>query len=647
MQRQAAIQAVIQAVVIQVSLALALLLGTATQALAQAAPPQDAGAGAQSAAAIDPNASSVDDVLEELRGDTTAGGSATSDDPEQLAGTDAAEVDADSTRSGPQVDENGERGVPFVGDRLLFLPAVKTDGTASTRMTSESAAAPAGAPSGQSLLGDFNGDGYDDLVVGVPYEDVVTGGIDNFDAGAVTVIYGSAYGLTAASNQVWTQGTTGMLAVVQPGDAFGSALAVGDFNGDGCDDLAVGVPHEGFGGLAAAGAVQIIYGSAAGLTAAGTQIWTQDTAGLLELAENGDRFGAALAAGDFNGDGRTDLAVGAPNEDIAGLVDAGVVQVIYGSPAGLAAAGNQQWHQSVAGIADLAETADQFGSTLAVGDFDADGKGDLAVGVPYEDVGATVDGGVVHVMRGGAAGLTATGSRLFSAEAAGITGGAAAGDGFGWALAAGDFEGSGVQDLAIGMPYRDIAPALNAGAVNVFFGTAGAGLDGASAVLWSQGSSGSVDAAETGDTFGYSLAAGQIDGSGPTDLAIGVPNEDVGPASSAVSNAGAIHVVYGPLGSAGNELWTQDSPGVLDAAEAGDLFGLTVAAGDFDNNGRDDLVAGVPLEDLGGIADTGAVNVLSGPPNSIHQGVQQFWSQDSAGIRGVGEAGDGFGLVNQ
>lgn len=58
-------------------------------------------------------------------------------------------------------------------------------------------------------------------------------------------------------------------------------------------------------------------------------------------------------------------------------------------------------------------------------------------------------------------------------------------------------------------------------------------------------------------------------------------------------------------------------------------------------------VAGVPLGGLGGIADTGAVNVLSGPPNSIQQGVQQFWSQDSAGIRGVGEAGDGFGLVNQ
>ena len=271
-------QAKVQSIVLHAALAMALLLGTATQALAQDAGQQAAGAGEQNTAAIDPNGASVDDVLDEPRGDTTVGGSATSDDPAQLGGTDAAEFDAGSTRSGPQVDENGERGVPFAGDRLLFLPAVKTDGAASTRMSSESAAAAvAGTPTGQSLLGDFNGDGYDDLAVGVPYEDVVTGGSDNVDAGSVTVIYGSASGLTAAGNQVWTQGTAGMLDVVEPGDAFGYALAVGDFNGDGRDDLAVGVPNEGFaseglGRLAAAGAVQVIYGSAAGLTAADSQI---------------------------------------------------------------------------------------------------------------------------------------------------------------------------------------------------------------------------------------------------------------------------------------------------------------------------------------------------------------------------------------
>jgi len=652
MQGRAMIQTVLQA-----ALVLALLLGTATQALAQDTGPLVVGSGTQNAAADDdPNGSSVDDVLDEQRGDTTAGGPTTSDDPAQLVGTDAAEYDADSTRSGPQVDETGERGVPFVGDSLLFLPAVKSDGTANTRMTSESsAAAVGGTPAGQNLLGDFNGDGYDDLAVGIPNEDVTAGGIDNYDAGAVTVIYGSAAGLTAAGNQVWTQGTADMPDVVEPGDAFGYALAVGDFNADGSDDLAVGVPNEGFGGLAAAGAVQIIYGSTTGLAAAGSQIWTQDSAGVLEVAESGDRFGAALAAGDFNGDGRADLAIGVPNEDIAGIIDAGVVQVMYGSQAGLAVAGNQQWHQSVAGIPDLVETADQFGSTLAVGDFDADGKADLAIGVPYEDLGATVDGGVVHVMRGSAAGLTAAGSRLYSADIIGVADGPGVGDCFGWALAAGDFDGSGAHDLAIGIPYKDLTTttgtAVNAGAVNVLFGAAGDGLNANTGQLWSQGSAGLADAAETGDTFGYALATGQFDGSGPADLVIGVPSEDIATelntVSTTVNNGGAVHIVHGPLGSAANELWTQDSPGVLDAAEAGDLFGLTVAMGDFDGSGGDDLVAGVPLEDLGGIADTGAVNVLYGPLGGTQQSVQQFWSQDSAGILGVGEAGDGFGLVNQ
>jgi hypothetical protein len=90
-------------------------------------------------------------------------------------------------------------------------------------------------------------------------------------------------------------------------------------------------------------------------------------------------------------------------------------------------------------------------------------------------------------------------------------------------------------------------------------------------------------------------------------------------------------------------VWTQDSAGVLDAAEPGDLFGLTVAMGDFDGNGRDDLVTGVPCEDLGGIDDMGAVNVLYGSLG----GQQQFWSQESAGILGVGEANDWFGLVSR
>ena len=143
---------------------------------------------------------------------------------------DTPELRQDSTKGSLEVDENGERGVPFVGDHLLFLAAIKTDGSAAVGMTAESSAAgDVQTARSQSLLGDFNGDGFDDLVVGAPYEDVVTGGVNNANAGTVTVIYGSATGLTAAGNQVWTQDSAGMLDVVEAGDIFGYALAVGDF----------------------------------------------------------------------------------------------------------------------------------------------------------------------------------------------------------------------------------------------------------------------------------------------------------------------------------------------------------------------------------------------------------------------------------
>jgi hypothetical protein len=242
-------------------------------------------------------------------------------------------------------------------------------------------------------------------------------------------------------------------------------------------------------------------------------------------------------------------------------------------------------------------------------------------------------------MRGSAAGLTAAGSQLFSEDTVGIVGASEANDYYGWALAAGDFDGNSVQDLDIGVPYEDFGAVSNAGTVNVIAGFAIGGLDPAFNQLWSQGSAGNVDVAETGDTFGYSLAAGNIDGNLSTDLVVGVPNEDI----AAVSNAGAIHIIYGPLGGFGNELWSQDSASVLDIAEAGDLFGLSLAAGDFDGNGRHDVVAGIPFEDVGGVDDMGAMNVLYGPVGNR----QHFWSQDSAGIFGLGETSDWFGLVNQ
>ena len=135
------------------------------------------------------------------------------------------------------------------------------------------------------------------------------------NAGAVNVIYGSNTGLSATGNQLWHQDSSWVEGVAEAGDSFGATLVCGDFDVDQFDDLAIGVPGEDVGGAVDAGAVNVLYGSNGGLTAAGNELWHQDSPRHQGVAEAGDRFGAALASGDFNDDVADDLAIGVPGED--------------------------------------------------------------------------------------------------------------------------------------------------------------------------------------------------------------------------------------------------------------------------------------------------------------------------------------------
>jgi hypothetical protein len=168
-----------------------------------------------------------------------------------------------------------------------------------------------------------------------------------------------------------------------------------DFNGDGFGDKAIGVPGEDIGIVKDAGAVNVIYGSPSGLSAAALitdQLWTQNSTGIEGVAEGDDVFGRILSSGDYNGDGKSDLALGVPDEDINGP-SVGAVNVIYGSIDGLSTTAvlpAQFWTQNSTSIQGIAETEDNFGSSVSSGDYNGDGKDDLAIGVPQEDVDLTV-----------------------------------------------------------------------------------------------------------------------------------------------------------------------------------------------------------------------------------------------------------------
>lgn len=412
--------------------------------------------------------------------------------------------------------------------------------------------------------GDFDGDGYADLAIGVPGESV--DGVPG--AGAVNVLYGSGDGLAADGDQIWTQNTTGVLEEAQRDAAFGRALAAGDFDGDGYADLAIGVPQDEIDGNAAAGAVAILYGSANGLTATDNDYWSQESSGVGGASRPDDRFGDALAAGDFDGDGYADLAIGTPGEEVNGDAGAGAVNVLYGSDSGLAAVAFEIWHQDRSGFAGATEPGDAFGSALAAGDFDQDGYDDLAAGVPGEGLnvsgdGETADAGAVSAIYGTSSGLSSTDNQLWHQASSGIAGAVEEGDAFGAAVTAGDFDGDGYDDLAAGVPGEGVNVSgegnrQEAGAVNVIYGASG-GLSSTDNQFWSQESSGVQGLTETGDRFGSALAAGDFDGDGEADLAVGVPDEDVTTLSE--GNAGAVNVLYGANGgisAADDQIWSQD-----------------------------------------------------------------------------------------
>ncbi len=395
---------------------------------------------------------------------------------------------------------------------------------------------------------------------------------------------------------------------VAAGDNFGrAAAAVGDVNGDGAPDYAIGAQGNDAGGLDA-GRVYVFFGGAA---ADGIADWT------LTGAAVGDGFGTALAgAGDVNADGYADLIVGAMAND-AGGASAGRAYVFFGGAAPDAVA---DW--TLTGLA----AGDLFGVSVAgAGDVNGDGFGDVIVGASDNDSGGS-NAGRATVFFGGLAPNTVADISIVgtaAGEQLGYAVGAAGdvnGDGFGDVVAgapmaaggagraqvyfggqapdavadlvvhgdygaanlgtacgsAGDVNGDGVSDLFVGASGNFNEDGTEFGRALVFFG--GASVD--TLADWT------LTAAVTGDEFGRQIAAGDINGDGFADLACGAT------ASSMHSSLGGrVEVYFG--GVAPDTL----ADLVLGGAAAGDQFGVVAVLGDVTGNGCADLLVGAGFVD--------------------------------------------------
>ncbi|MFI9048449.1 FG-GAP repeat protein [Streptomyces sp. NPDC053427] len=459
-----------------------------------------------------------------------------------------------------------------------------------TAATGTASAADRAASAANGRQGDFNGDGYRDIAVAAPVATVD----GKKGAGAVTVLYGSPHGVDASRRTTLSQNSPGVPGAAEAGDLFGAALAVGDFDSDGFADLAVSAPNEDVSGDVDGGTVQILWGAAGGLSGKGSATLTDPA------PSKHDLLGAALAAGDFDRDGTTDLAVGAASSTLH-VFKKGFSR--SGTPGARTAIGLPLYQDATNGIVQLTsgEVTDQGYADLVVSAYDKK--------APHASVNYYLPG---------------TESGLSGARAKRLPGG--------YITAIGDVNGDGFGDLVTGMHFDDRVPgATKGGKVNVIHGSAsGPRVDLVDTITQESGAV--PGGSEKGDKFGYEVSLGDINGDGLQDLAIGVASETI----DGVAEAGAVTVLRGsPSGIDTThqvQYFHQNSPGVPGSDEKRDLFGGEVFLSDLNGDKKADLTVGANFEDGG----DGAIITLPSDGSRLTTTGSRFVSAAAAGISTAG-----------
>jgi len=355
-------------------------------------------------------------------------------------------------------------------------------------------------------------------------------------------------------------------------------------------------------------------------------LYGSNPSNVLGANEKGDEFTRAMATGDFNRDGFTDIAIGAPGEAPGSYPQSGAIFIYIGTEAG----GLRPWHAPLqsdlmqSGYAlGLNEKGDKFGYSLASGDFDHDGFDDLAVGAPGEAPGDEPKSGAVYLFSGGEEKMTAWGSVTQERKMVDgyLLGYNEHDDLFGASLASADFNRDGYDDLAIGAPGEAPGSDPKSGAVYLFSGS----IRGP--IAFDAITQDTLDENTRGDRFGSSLTTGDFNGDTYDDLAVGAPNK---------AYVGAVFSFKGS--QAGLTPWEKLQ--LFDIKNK--LYGYTLASGDFDGDNKDDLAVGGRLSWHRGDPETayGLVSLYRG--SSRKNGLLPWKVLDQSGL-GENERLDNFG----
>lgn len=420
------------------------------------------------------------------------------------------------------------------------------------------------------------------------------------------------------------------------GSANGNGAAFGDINGDGYDDVILGATGTEPDGRTNAGDVYILYGTA---TLLAKTVDLNQPAGfygetrILGQASE-DQAGFSVACGDINADSFDDVIIGIPKSDLPGKTDAGEVQVIYGSPTLPGTTIELSQSSSPAGKLRVygEKTGDNTGFSVGTGDINGDGVDDVLMGAPFADRGSAADVGKVYVVYGG----VIASATVYLSDSTGTYGetrilGDDGGDLFGFSLASGQMDTDGIDEVIIGAIGGSPGGKINAGEVYVVQGSIDKpGVSILTGSIVDLDTNGAINTLvnevlilgeSAGDRAGFSVAAGDIDSNGYDDVVIGAIDAD----PSTGTDAGKAYLVYGDrqleattvnLADLTQNWMTQRTTKIM-GANAEDLTGISVSAGDINGDGFDDVILGAIQADPSGGTNAGNVYILNGT-ESLH-----------------------------